>query len=506
MLEIHAVTTLTITADNKNAYLKGLFKPNAVEYNANTESLKVIGEIPVDLNGVYVRNTHNQIHEPMSQYHPFDGDGMLHSAYFKDGKMEYRNRFVETTGLLAEKAAGKSLWPGLLEPGMAARRGWGAIGAMKDNAGTDVICHAGKLLAVMSQGSEPWRLDPITLENLGPDKNWAKLLKDGVAGEFKVDEHTGDMMFMNYPETPPYMNYGVVDKHNNLVHYVPIELPGARWPHDIGMTENYCILHDLPFFNEEKLFKKGIRKLKFHDDIASRFGIIPRFGTTADVQWFEATPCFILHLANCYEDCDEVVMDGCISLNPLMADIAGDTRDMNEKISAHLDKHNTQTRLHRWRFNLITGETHEEFLDQEVIEFPVCRGDYKGYKYRYAYASLFKKGEWLMEGFKKYDLETGVHTKYMYGPGRYGSELSVAKRTNSTSEDDAYLLTFIQDINNDTSECAIFDAKNILQGPIARVMLPERISSGTHACWVDEYRLYGEKQTLDVNQGGPEHD
>ena len=87
MLEIHAVTTLTITADNKNAYLKGLFKPNAVEYNANTESLKVIGEIPVDLNGVYVRNTHNQIHEPMSHYHPFDGDGMLHSAYFKNGKM-----------------------------------------------------------------------------------------------------------------------------------------------------------------------------------------------------------------------------------------------------------------------------------------------------------------------------------------------------------------------------------------------------------------------------------
>ena len=259
MLEIHAVTTLTIEPDNESPYLKGLFKSNAVEYNANTDSLKVIGEIPSDLNGVYVRNTHNQIHEPMSHYHPFDGDGMLHSAYFKNGKMAYRNRFVETTGLLAEKAAGKSLWPGLLNPKMAARRGWGAIGAMKDNAGTDIIGHAGKLLAVMSQGSEPWRLDPITLENLGPDKNWAKLLKDGVAGEFKVDEHTGDMMFMNYPETPPYMNYGVVDKHNNLVHYVPIELPGVRWPHDIGMTENYCILHDLPYFNDEELFKKVIR-------------------------------------------------------------------------------------------------------------------------------------------------------------------------------------------------------------------------------------------------------
>ena len=79
----------------------------------------------------------------------------------------------------------------------------------------------------------------------------------------------------------------------------------------------------------------------------------------------------------------------------------------------------------------------------------------------------------------------------MYGPWRYGSEIAVAKRTNSTSEDDAYLITFIQDINDDTSECAIFDAKNILQGPIARVVLPERISSGTHACWVDEYLLHG---------------
>ena len=62
MLEIHAVTKLTIEPDNESPYLKGLLKSNAVEYNANTDSLKVIGEIPSDLNGVYVRNTHNQIH------------------------------------------------------------------------------------------------------------------------------------------------------------------------------------------------------------------------------------------------------------------------------------------------------------------------------------------------------------------------------------------------------------------------------------------------------------
>ena len=121
----------------------------------------------------------------------------------------------------------RALWPGLTAPREYGRRGWGSIGAMKDNAGTDVKCHAGKLLASMSQGSEPWRIDPFTLETLGPDAAWARRVPDGVASHYKVDHFTGEMMFFNYPEHPPYMNYGIINRDNQLVHYTPIELPGA---------------------------------------------------------------------------------------------------------------------------------------------------------------------------------------------------------------------------------------------------------------------------------------
>lgn len=491
MIKVENKITLTIKEDNRSPFLNGLFESNDTEYTATTDSLEVIGEIPKDLHGVYVRNTHNQVHEPLGHYHPFDGDGMLHSAYFKDGKMEYRNRFVHTTGYLAEKAAGKSLWPGLLEPQHASRKGWGAIGAMKDNAGTDVICHGGKLLAVMSQGSEPYRLDPVTLENLGVDKDWAKLVKDGVAGEFKIDQKTGDMVFQNYPTTPPFMNYGVINKHNELVHYVPIDLPGARWPHDLGMTENFTIFHDLPFFFTEDEANPGKKVIKFHPEIKSRFGVIPRYGKSEDIKWFEGTPCYILHLANCYEDGDEVIMDGCISLNPKMPAV-GDTTDLDVKIMHHLDKHNTQTRLYRWRFNMKTGKTSEAFIDQEVIEFPVCRNDYKGYKYQYVYASLFEAGTWNMMGLKKYNLESNKHERYIYGDNRYGGEVHVAKKINAVDEDDAYIITFVQDLNLDRSECVIIDAKNITAGPVARIILPERITAGTHACWIEHERLKGE--------------
>ena len=62
------------------------------------------------------------------------------------------------------------------------------------------------------------------------------------------------------------MNYGVVSRDDHLVHYVPIDLPAARWPHDLGMTEHYSILHDLPFFFDAESLEHGVRKLAFHPD------------------------------------------------------------------------------------------------------------------------------------------------------------------------------------------------------------------------------------------------
>lgn len=492
MMNVVRELKLGIRADEDNPFLQGPFQSNGREWLADTSSLKVVGEIPRDLNGIFVRNTHNQIHDPMGIYHPFDGDGMLHNVHFEDGKATYRSKFIETTGFLAEQGAGKSLWPGLLQPDLAGRRGWGAIGAMKDNAGTDVMNHAGKLIASMSQGSEAWRLDPITLETLGVDPNWGRSVPDGVSAHYKVDTETGEMMFFNYPEKWPYMHYGVVDRNNQLVHYVPIELPGARWPHDLGITRNYTILHDLPFYFDPEELKHGRHRLTFNRDLPARFGIVPRYGSTDSVRWFEGTCCYILHLANCYEDGDEVVMDGCIMPDfkplPVGADV-----NVYERIRANLDKHNNKTFMHRWRFNMRTGETREEYLDDEVSEFPVVANAFVGRPYRYSYNVLYQPGEWLFAGLKRFDLQTGSADRYEYGPGRYGSEPQVALRDGAKAEDDAYVITMVADMVENRSEILILDAANIAGGPLASIHLPERQNIGTHACWVEADRIHGER-------------
>ena len=45
------------------------------------------------------------------------------------------------------------------------------------------------------------------------------------------------------------------------------------------------------------------------------------------------------------------------------------------------------------------------------------------------------------------------------------------------------------DVNADESHCCVFDAADPSAGPIARVRLPERVSSGTHACWAPDSAL-----------------
>jgi carotenoid cleavage dioxygenase-like enzyme len=59
----------------------------------------------------------------------------------------------------------------------------------------------------------------------------------------------------------------------------------------------------------------------------------------------------------------------------------------------------------------------------------------------------------------------------------------MAPRVGSSGEDDGYLVTLTTDMNADASYCLVFDAARVGDGPVCKVKLPERISSGTHSTW-----------------------
>ena len=100
----------------------------------------VTGDLPEGLRGSFVRNGPNPAFEPIGGYHMFDGDGMLHGVTFDDGRVSYRNRWIQSKGLLAERRNGRAIYPGLGEVmEFPSEELTGDAGPVKNPANTHII-------------------------------------------------------------------------------------------------------------------------------------------------------------------------------------------------------------------------------------------------------------------------------------------------------------------------------------------------------------------------------
>lgn len=472
--------------EEENPYLVG---PYAPVHEERTARLKVLeGSLPDDLNGVYVRNGPNPQHAPIGRYHWFDGDGMVHAVHFADGQATYRNRWIRTDGFVSERDAGRAIYSGILEPFAA-----NPDCREKDTANTDVLFHRDRLLALWYRSGSPYALDPVTLETIGTE-DFGATLPSELSAHAKVDERTGELVFFDYGIRQPHLRYGVVGRDGLVSDFVGIELPGPRLPHDMAITENWSILMDLPLYADPRAAAAGRHRLVFDRDLPSRFALIPRHGTAAEVRWFEANPCYIYHSINAWEEPGAgggggggvVVLDVCRVKQP--QPLAADASPLAKMLTyLRLDAH-----VHRFRFDLDSGATTEEVLDDDNMEFPSIRLDRLGRPSRFAYnMHISSKETLLFDGLVKYDTETGQAQTYWFGEGRWGSEAPFAPRPGSAGEDDGYLISYVCNERDGSSEVHIVDAGAVAEGPVCRLGIPFRVPLGFHATWIDGSRLPG---------------
>jgi carotenoid cleavage dioxygenase len=467
-----------------NPYLHGIYAPVAGETTGF--DLRVEGELPRDLYGAYVRNGPNPVFAPANPYHWFDGDGMVHGVYFEDGKASYRNRWVRTEGLAHEEKVGRSVWAGIMGPFDCAAPGH----YLKDTANTDLIWHNGSLLALWYLAGAAYRLDPATLDGRGRETLGGEL-RTSVSAHPKVDERSGDLCYFTYGDVPPYMTNGVVSRRGELVHTIPIDLPGPRSPHDLTITERYTILHDFPYFHDPQLQARTKRRIaRFHPELPSRFGVVPRFGGTDEVRWFEFAPGYVLHMVNAWEEGDWIVMDGCLQPDPTIR-----RRPEEGALGSMLAYFRARFHLHRWRMNVRTGEAKEEALDDLNVEFCLPDTRLYGTKTRYSYHQYIPPDAYTLvfEALVKYDHDGGKRVRYDYGPGKLGSEAPFAPRAGARGEDDGYVVTIVTDAADCCSQCWVFSARDIEQGPLAKVKLPARVPAGFHAKWLPGERVWGDE-------------
>lgn len=453
-----------------NPYLSENYAP--VKDELEIKNLKVIGKIPQDLTGSYMRNGPNPEFSPISYTYPFDGDGMIHAVYLANCEAHYRNRYVETKGLLKERKAGKALYGGILNI-MPMDPKWADAEdtqfAVKDGPTIHIIRHAGRYLA-LSEGAPAYEMNE-KLETIGK-WNPTNTIPLDVCAHTRRDPANGDLWFMNYAMTPPYLSLYCVNSEGIVVKKIDIEKNYCSMIHDFVLTEHYVVIFDCPVVLDMNQLMTGRSVVNWQSELGSRIGIISR--DDGKVRWIETEAFFVFHFANAYESDNTITIDY----------VRYETFDF---LSKNSEESNMFPMLYRTTINLHSWTLKHTKLDDRVVEFPRIRDENDTLPHQFIYTPTRTACMNASQGFNaivKYDVKKQRSKIYEFGQYAQVGEAVFAAVENPHSEDDGYLMLFVYDASSAQSELVILDAKQLTYPPLARIQMPRRIPNGFHGSWM----------------------
>ena len=449
--------------DSDNPFLNGNYAPWREEGDAF--DLEVDGDIPRELSGALYRIGPNPHFKPAGRYHWFDGDGMVHAFLLRDGRAAYRNRYVKTDGLKAEMKYGRALYGGLIE-GLT-REVPADAPPMKNQANTNIIGYAGRLLALMEAGL-PTELGPESLGTVGMYSFCGKL-NGPMTAHPKYDPANGDLLFFGYSPFPPYVTWYRADKAGNLLEARAIDSGLPVMMHDFVATDNYAIFFVCPSVFRIENAAKGLPVMNWEPEHGTKIGAMNR--KSGEVKWFHIGPFFVFHFLNAYEENGSLIVDGCRFKSLDMGGVLFGEPPLPW----------------RWTLNLKDGSVRDRQIDDIVNEFPRLDERRAGLRHRYGYFAASSGATERGLGFNavvKRDYDTGAREIQTLGGKMAPSEPVFVPRTGASAEDDGYVLSVWYDPAENSSEMVIQHAQDFGGQPVARVKAPHRVPFGFHGNWV----------------------
>jgi all-trans-8'-apo-beta-carotenal 15,15'-oxygenase len=449
----------------------------------------VRGTIPPELSGTFLRNGPGTMEMGGQQYgHWFDGPGMISAVTFSGGRAHFRNRYVQTRKYVDESKSNRILYRGFgtqREGGLLAN----FMRPLSNPANTNIYWHADKLCAYY-EASQPYRLDPATLDTEGVE------LYDGALNSMKTMSAHGKI---NY-RTGRFINFGVnvtglgltglkyaldlydIDPQGRIASSCRIPLSHFPFVHDFGVTENHALflISSVTMGVAGPLF--GTRSVSEAAEYRMNRpvqGIIVDLRSMQVVRRFELPPALIVHFGNSWEQGDELVTNFIRSTD--VGNFSGlkDVFKLERMLGAPLCQ---------YRINLRTGEiNHEEFFHAPPGEFPTWDARETCYPTRWAYyvAPIDNGSPYFFNAVVKLDTTTGNFQTRDFGTDRYTSEALFVPRPGGSADDDGYLLSFVYDATVHRTEIVILDARD-LEHEIAAVKLSHHVPFGFHGHFTDK--------------------
>ncbi|WP_264770331.1 carotenoid oxygenase family protein [Coxiella burnetii] len=445
--------------------------------------LPIEGALPEWLSGTLIRNGPAKFEAGNKKLrHWFDGFAMLHQFAFQDGKVSYANKFLESDAYRYVKAKGKMGYSEFATDPCRSifKRFFQAFSPRPtDNANVNVSMIADKFVA-LTETPMPIVFDPQTLERMGvinyEDKLKGNLTTAHPHYDFEKKEGINYLTVFSAKSTYQIYRVSHHSKTRELLGSIPVKEPG--YMHSFGMTQNYVILAEYPFFvNPLNLLLNGnpfIENFHWKPNKGTHFYLLDR--KTGKFQNYKTESFFAFHHVNAFEENDKVIVDI----------IAYPNTDIIQ--SLYLDVLRGETNknivsageLRRYEINLLDSSVNYVVLSEEPIELPRINyflSNTKNYRFVYGVGSDKNDPNNFLNRLLKIDVQQKA-TKIWKETMCYPGEPVFVSLPNAKKEDDGVILSVVLNAQKGNSFLLILDAVSFKE--IARASVPHHIPFGFH--------------------------
>lgn len=444
----------------------------------------IVGTLPPALKGVLFRNGPGQFRRGgKTKRTVLDGDGVIQRLELADGGATYARRFVRTPKYEAEAAADRFLSPTwtTTAPGLITNIGQ----HIQSQAGVTTYEVNGTLYALDEGGTPGFEIDRDTLETLRPAE--LGLPDDDAAPKAHVRyiAESGDWLFCSTRMGPKGMLIDIV-RHRpdgTRVATPTVSAPRMTLVHDFGATSRYAVLilqaahiHGLRYMSGLASFAECLEWRPSQGNLVLLVDL-----RTGGSQVFEAPASWVWHVANAYEQGNDVVLDFVGYDDP--GHFLGKHAQLAAIMEGKEGVSGAPGHLRRYVLNPRSGRLTETILSNGNYEFPSVDGRVGGATHERVYVTRGSQPGMLHRGVAALDTRTGELDTFDFGEHVNAGEPVFAADPGG-GMNDGWLITQTLDAHRGTSGFAILQAQDVAAGPVATIELGEPMPISFHGHWV----------------------
>ena len=449
------------------------------------KDLSTEGCIPDWLNGSFVAVGPGKFEINESKARTWlDGFAMVHRFSFKEGRVSYANKFLETnyyndsiaTGAMSTSASAGDPNASYFSK-LAAAMSDSSDRIPYDNTNVNVVCH-NHLWMTLTDAAQPTIYDRHTLKT----KGLASFNDDykphvSCAHPF-IDQTTGQWLSVMTTYARSKSSYTIYTMEAKSFKRVPLVTISASYPsymHSFAVTPGYIVLTEIPcVVNPYDLVMSGkpyLENFQWKPKQGAKITVINRSNGSI-VGTYNTEPFFTLHHINAFEENGSIIID-----------LAAHENHAIIKSYVLHDIH-TNPAYTFWQATIkrITIKPQEKTvsihsLSSTPIEMPRINDAYKTRAYTYVYALSSHDGHSYFNRLVKINLATNTNIVW-HADHCHPSEPVFVAAPHAKHEDDGVLLSIVLDTKAKTSFLLILDAPTMEE--LGRVPLPHHIPFTVH--------------------------